>query len=430
MASNRKLAKNWILAYSEILQKISEAPIQYNIWAAISVISGVLKKNVYLNRGSFNLYPNQYIVLVGPPGVGKGTAIHPAYDFPKRLDLVNMLSDRITAPRIIEKLAQGFPKIPSLNGTGPVPNGTGPPAGIKLQTFTESACVLQSTELPTLLTSSDWMLQFLCDAWDRNEFSYDTKNKGTNEIKDMCVSLIGACVPEYIRKLNKDATAAINGGFTARTIFVYAEAKARDIVWPESLEDIQGGAQTKTDLEHDLQLISQLKGKISFTQGARDQFKKFYEGPIRRPGADDSDVVQHFKTRMHVHVFKVAMAFCAADRDDLIIQEADMLVAIGLLTQVLNNLDKAFRGVGASPLAEATAKIQSFIESKGVCTRKEILQHNHKHVTAEDLDRILTVLVQIEFIEGKRVGDRYLYTRIDNSQGSQTNSMNIMTGKP
>ena len=98
----RVLSKNWILSYNEAVNQISEAPSHYNIWAAISVVSAVLKDHVYFSRGIYTINPNQYIILVGPPGVGKGTAIHPAFAFPLKLKLINMLTDRVTAPKIIE----------------------------------------------------------------------------------------------------------------------------------------------------------------------------------------------------------------------------------------------------------------------------------------------------------------------------------------
>ena len=79
----RKLSMNWISSYAAALDPITEAPSAYVIWSAISVISAVLKKKVWVRRGTYKVYPNQYIVLVGPPGVGKGTAIHPAHSFIK-----------------------------------------------------------------------------------------------------------------------------------------------------------------------------------------------------------------------------------------------------------------------------------------------------------------------------------------------------------
>jgi len=100
---------------------------------------------------------------------------------------------------------------------------------------------------------------------------------------------------------------------------------------------------------------------------------------------------------MGVHVLKLAMVFSVSERDDLVINKDDMTNSIYCLKHVLQNLDKAFRGVGESELAESTARVQGFIEKKGLTTRSEILANLHRHVTGENLDRILNVLTSIHF---------------------------------
>src|SRR5277367_3874429 len=99
---------NWILDYVSAIDPLSESPLSYNIWGGISVVSSVLKRNVFLNYKTFTIYPNQFIIFVGPPGLGKGVAMRDSHEFTERDNLVNYMSDRVTAPRIIEKLFQGF----------------------------------------------------------------------------------------------------------------------------------------------------------------------------------------------------------------------------------------------------------------------------------------------------------------------------------
>lgn len=398
----RALSKSWITSYYEAISEISEAPQQFNIWAAISVISAVLKDHVYFSRGVYTIQPNQYIILVAPPGVGKGSAILPAYEFPTELKLINMISDRVTAPKIIDKLAKGFGalQMPSVVNTNAAQNGTAPIATV------ESAAVIRATELQTLLGSSDWMTTFLCETWDRRDFEYDTKNAGTSVVKNMCLSLIGACVPSYIQNLSKDATSAVNGGFTARAVFVYAHKKSQDIIWPKPFDSIQGGkgADIRKKLNDDLLAISQLRGEFSISEDAKTVFQNFYRSSSVSHSDTDSDVMLNFKSRIHVHAFKVAMALSVAAKNNLEIDYTDMSVATTLVKQVQANLDKAFRGLGSSILAESTNRVQSFIEARGLTSRKEILKHNHRYVVPEDLDRILYLLQDIGVIMVKSTG--------------------------
>ena len=387
----RKLKKSWIVAYTEGIDEFTEAPTAYCIWAAIAVVGATLKKKIWRKRGVYTIYPNQYIVLTGPPGIGKGEAIHPVFNIAKELKLINVISDRITAPKIIDRMAQGFAPI----GAGINLNGS-----VTLQK--DSSAVLFSTELQSLLTSSDWMLQFLCDAWDKNEYEYDTKNSGTSNITGMCTSLIGACVPEYIRKLNKDAVAAINGGFTARSIFVYAENPSKRLPDPPPIEASTKGKKLLQDLKDDLVEISMLKGEMKISLQAQKIWQAFYIGI--KIEDNDSDVVMHFKRRMPVHVLKLAMIFSAAYSNSMEIAMEDMLNAIKCLRDVLSNLDKAFRGVGESELAESSSKIQGFIERKGITSRSEILTNMHRHITPENLDRVISLLANIGAIRFKQQG--------------------------
>lgn len=401
----RKLSQNWVSSYAAAMQPISEAPDAYIIWCAISVISAVLKKKVFVDRGTYKIHPNQYIVLVGPPGVGKGSAIHPAHHFIKgyKPQLSNYLSDRITAPRIIERLAQGFPTQSVVSG--------------QIVTSTESTAILQATELSTLLGSTEWMTTFLCDTWDRNEFDYDTKNKGTSLIRDMCVSLIGACVPDFIRKINgkQSSTEVINGGFTARTIFVFANEPSKRLPWPISLASTKNGPTLITALRHDLERIAELKGEYTFTPDAISLWTQWYRS--LKAHESDSDVIRHFKSRQPIHVLKVAMCMAAAGSDVLVIDQWALQTAIALIDGVLATLDITFRGVGESSLAEATAKIQVYIEKKGICTRNELVRDNHRHCTMEDLDRILITLNTIGCISQFSQHNRVFYKYVTPVQG-------------
>jgi hypothetical protein len=377
---------SWIHDYALAIDEVSESPTAFNMWAAISVISSVLKRNVFLHYKTFTIYPNQYIVLVAPPGVGKGTAIHPAHAFSKEAKLVNYMSDRVTAPRIIEKLFQGFSSSVSIvNGQVSV--------GGK-----DSSATLMSTELPTLITSSEWMLQFLCDAWDRGEFDYDTKNKGSFTVSDMCVGLIGACVPDYIRRLSKDANASVSSGFSARTIFVYAKDKSKSLPWGEGLKNNPKFACLIKDLEARLVKISQVKGEYKLDPIARVAWDKFYDDLDKSICEDDTDVYKNFRTRQHIHVLKVAMSLAAAESDTLIITAQILQSAIKLVESVAEGVDDIFRGVGESDISAALARIQLYIERKITVTYAEVVEDNIRHVNHDDIVKVLKVLELTGFV--------------------------------
>jgi hypothetical protein len=313
---------------------------------------------------------------------------------------------------MLEKLSKGFygPVLPPIVNVSPV-NAPPPIIG------KDAAATIKSTELQTLLSSSDWMTSFLCETWDRRDFEYDTKTAGTAIVKNMCVSLIGACVPAYIQSLSKETASAINGGFTARAVFVYANEKSKNIEWPQSFSQLPGGADIYKKLQDDIITISNLRGEFSMDADAKTMFEDFYRSNAVRFLDTDSDVMQHFKSRIHVHAFKVAMALSASGGDSLIVSKQDMQVAITLMKQVQGNLDRTFRGFGTSQLAEATNRIQEFIEHRGITTRKEILTFNHKYASLEDIDRVLYMLRQIDYIQEENQGNK-IQIKLTNNNGS------------
>src|SRR5215472_13538930 len=170
----------------------TEAPDRFITWSAFSIIGAVLKNKAFIKDGLFTLYPNQYIILVSPPGIGKGTAINFAWGIVRDTVpnyIANMVSDRVTAPRILERIANGWN-----NSIPQLVNGQ-----LVIGHSQDHTCTIYSTELKVLLGASEWMLEFLCESWDRNEYDYDTKNKGSALVKNMCTSLIGGTVPDYLQ---------------------------------------------------------------------------------------------------------------------------------------------------------------------------------------------------------------------------------------
>ena len=53
----------------------TEVPAFFSRWAALSGIGAYLGRQYYFQHGHFNIYPNQYCMLIGSPGTRKSTAI-------------------------------------------------------------------------------------------------------------------------------------------------------------------------------------------------------------------------------------------------------------------------------------------------------------------------------------------------------------------
>jgi hypothetical protein len=393
----RKLKGSWLDHYSTYTVE-SEAPKEYSYWSGVSIIGSALKKAVCIQYGFYKIFPNQYIILVGPPGIGKGASINPAVLLAEKADVINFIPDRITAEKIIEKLAAGFQHITTQT------TGIGVSQQSHKVTTGDSSASIISTELPVFLQASEWMLPLMCEMWDKNEFSYDTKTKNTYIAKDICVSLLGGCVPDYIRKLNRDATAAITGGFTSRCLFIFATAKSQLIPWPQTFIK----SKLEDELIETLQHIGTLNGEFRFEPQAKLLWENKYD-ELHKVDEFASEVVIGYTSRMKSHIFKLCMVMSAAERDDLLITRLHLYNAIAICEKVGKTLDLTFRSVGESPLAAAQDRILAYIELKGITTFTQILRNNYRHVTDEQLRQVLFVLVAAGFVIERQKGSSLEY---------------------
>ena len=211
----------------------------------------------------------------------------------------------------------------------------------------------------------------------------------------MCVSILGGCVPDYIRKLTKDTLAPVTGGFTARCIFVYATKKSQLISDGWGAPNGRKSSLT-TDLIEDLKHISRVEGEVFLTDDAKILWDQMY-GSYSLGGDFESDALANFKSRIPSHVIKCALTLSLSESDDLLIQKHQLEAAIKLIEEIRNNVDITFRAVGESPLAVAQDRVMKFIEERGNCSVKEILKYNHRHITSEQLNAIILALESIDF---------------------------------
>jgi energy-coupling factor transporter ATP-binding protein EcfA2 len=386
---SRVLKKPFHESFIDCVSPHTDIPDTFIVWSALSLVGAALKNNVYFQIGTYTLYPNMFIVLVGPPGVGKGASMNILEQMiidTKPNQVVNTLSDRITAERIIERISDGWSTAPQLKNMQLVLGKN------------DHNCLLFSSEIRVLLGASDWMLEFLEEAWSKTTYEYQTKNKGNVAIDNMCCSLLAASVPDFLRNVNREAHMVITGGFSSRCLFIYAENPSKDLPFPEPLKKNLKSKALYDNLVLDLQEIGTLRGEFVIDTGARLRFEAFLRLNRAASSKDDSEAVANFRARIKAHVLKLAMIFSVSRDNTLHISEMDMINAIAEIQKILVSLTKLFRGAGEGMDAAVTARVQDFIEKYGRVSKKEIFKALHRHLNSpEALDRILYVLEAIGY---------------------------------
>jgi hypothetical protein len=385
----RRLKRSWIDEYCSYIAPASEAPPNYLFWSAATAIAACLKRSVWVDRKSWKLYPNIYTVLVGRPGIGKGSAINPIVNIIKEAGTANLVGDRITIEFLLEKLSKGFPGVVA-NGNGSVHFGK------------DSSCLISAAELQVFATASQFTLPIMADLWDCREhpFDYGTKTQGKFIIDKPTVSLLGGSTTEWL--VQSIPHSAVGGGFTRRVNFVYAKARDKHLPWPSV-----GGGTIIPDLVEDLRVLSQLKGEMRFTKDAEPIFEDIYNSSDA--GDFDDEATAAYKSSMWAHATKLAMVISVSERDDLLITKSHITTAVAAVREIVKDIGMVFRSVGESTMVHAVDKVLQFIELKGYCSRSDIQRALWRHVSSSDLDVILSTLTTGNMVTVKQQGPKILY---------------------
>jgi len=297
---------------------------------------------------------------------------------------------------VLEKLSKGFASTNS-SGQG------------KIKLATDSCAIIVSTELSVFLTASQFSIPALGDLWDSKEgtYGYGTRGRGEYNIQNPGVCLLGGSAQEWLVKAVP--TDAVGGGFTRRVNFVFASKKDKKIVWPVV------GQGNKDDLVEDLRSMAQLRGEFIFAPRARPIFEKVYNES--EPDEYDDEATANYKTSKWASATKIAIALCAARGDTKQISEVDLQQAIDKVEEVAEDLKVVFRAVGESDLTVVADKILKFLETKGYASRSEMMKALWRHVTSEDLDKVLMTFLEAGLISERTQGGKALYFVIPSAKG-------------
>lgn len=376
---------DWLASYIEYTRD-TEPPLSYHTWTAISIIASTLQRRCFIQWGHNPIFPNNYIVLIGPSGLTrKGEALSLGRPFLEHVG-VTIASNRITNEQLCKYIGDNTTSYKGVDGK------------VELQ----SATTIYSSELHVFLGRANIdLLAALTDWYDcLPRWEYSTKHHGKDELTGLCVNLLGATAPDWLPSMLPHE--AVGGGWTSRTIFVVEDYKGKVIVDPNE-EKYAPNAKLKKALEEDLERIKILSGKFELSPDALEAYKSWYLGQEnwmkkgRFPIPDPK--FSGYCSRRATHIKKIAMCMSASRGDDLIIRIEDFNRAKALMEAAEKKMPRAFRGLGRARFADLTEATLSFIASRGECLRSDLLKKFYRDIDAWTLDQIERVLVQMKVID-------------------------------
>ena len=307
------------------------SPKIFRQWGAISAVAGALERRVWVNTPGV-LYPNLYVLLLGPPGVGKTETSW------RVQQLMSMLDDHHTAPSNMTKAAF----IDALNDA----------SRIILQeedSVEYNSLYIISNELGTLIDSYNReFLGTLTDLYDCKGYTERKRTAKLNiTIDKPQVNMLASATPAWLSDIMPEG--AWDQGFLSRVIIVFSGDNS-----PKPLF-----GSTNTGLSEALQEsfteIGELHGEMEFTTEAAKLANDWHmAGGPKRP---DHPRLNNYNTRRTAHLLKLMMIACASDFGHLTITADHYRTALGWLLDAEHYMTDVFKAMvvgGDSRVMEET----------------------------------------------------------------------------
>lgn len=315
---------SWIEGFMQYTEHLPSPEI-YRRWSAVSAISSALERKVWVSPLGPPLYPNTYIILVGPPGVGKSVVTSQVQYLLREVDGLHLASSSLTKAALIDELKEAARTIVRLNENPP--------------TYEFHYLSILANELGVLIPAyENEFMSALTDVWDGHGYSERRRSKDIKiSMPAAQFNILAGTTPSYLSSTLPPG--AWDQGFLSRTTIVFSgETNIKPLFQKEV---VNGTAFDK--LVKDLSAISMMFGKMLFTETAAELISNWHmEGGPPKP---DHPKLASYCTRRTSHLCKLCMIMSAAESDELLITEEHFIQALDLMVETEAYIPEVFKAM-------------------------------------------------------------------------------------
>lgn len=386
---------DWIEDFVEYT-KYTGSPAIFRKWGAVSILAAAMERKVWsITRGTPR-YPNLYVVLVGPPGVGKTEITWRAGSFIRNLKNHHVAHSSITKAALIDNL---FESKKTLVREHEIP------------AVTEfHSLYVASNELGVLLPAYDSeFMSTLTDLWDCKPYSEKRRTKNlVIEIKNPQLNILAACTPSYLMGTLPEG--AWDQGFTSRTLFVFSAESERVGLFDTPPEN----AELEASLRSRLDVIGKLYGQVDWTIEARRVITNWDESG-REPEPDHPRLFAYLPRRLD-HLLRIAMCVMVSETGELIMRSEHVLRAIDLIVEAEVFMPDIFKMSAGTSHARVIDDTYDYVrrmyvkENKRPIASSRLYAFIGQRVPAHNVPRVVEVMEKSQLLKKviEKTGEAYI----------------------
>ena len=285
----------------------------------------VMERKVWARTKGANLYPNLYVILTAPPGIGKSFVLSLAERMLRAVPHIHVAPSSLTTASMIDTLVLSKRQ---LTAPGPL--------------FAHEFNSLQvvASELGVFLPAYDpAFMNTLTKLYDGEHYEERRRTGKVNHLKieSPLLAVLGGTTPSYLNGLLPEG--GWDQGFTSRTIFIYSQEKDDGDVFDEPSNE-EYSAQLYEDLIHDLTVISNYSGRIGWTQQAMEALTQWNKDDLK-PVPPHGKLL-HYNSRRLAHMIKLCTIAAVARSHEMEITIVDFFTARTWLLDAEQRMDGIF----------------------------------------------------------------------------------------
>jgi len=369
---------SWIDEFVEATSYLNSPKI-YRKWAALYAVSSALQRKVHLVSQGKELFPNLFVMLVGPPGLGKSMAMEPVKDLLSSLPNVVLSPARLSPEKFIQLVSRSNKILPQADDPY----------------FSQSAYAVLVSEIVSFIRpQDDQIVTTLIDFFDCAKlWRYATLSRDEDRIENLYLTLLGGITPKTLAE--NFGAKAIGAGFTARVNFIYSdEYTPPDIFGTPHIADM-------SSFQSDLSSIHKMFGTFKFSQEAAQRMQALVMAGI--PPIPTDPKLEETLTRRWVHVVKLAMIYSAAESNSLRIEQRHLTSALDTFLEYEACVPQAFDYMGISPMAQTMREINTYIRNEQAASGKPVAESTIKKVLLKDVQPQYVNSVLAELVQSKQI---------------------------
>lgn len=344
-------AKGILRDYIEYMLPITEAPVQFHLFAGLIMLSTVIGKRVYFITSDDKSYCNLWAVLIGRSGCKKSTSIKRPRRILSEIDMTKYIfPTQVTSERLIPMLVE--------NSTG---------------TFFWSEWGA---------TMDQWgknyamdIMSIFTELFDGGYFARWLKAE-KYEIPDSCINLFCGCTYSWLKKTMKQADIAM--GFWPRFLFIPSGKRERYLPIPPKgdntlLESVKAQLKTMQDI-----FVEAYPQEAEFSQ-TKAIYDEWYEKINKEADSDSyNDEIASFIIRLSEYAKKIAILMEISLKSNwtdnsVVVKPETMEHSIKLCNWLLDTTKYVIGTVQKTELNEMEEKVYQFIYQAG----PEGIQHRN-----------------------------------------------------